>query len=190
RSQRPRGDRPRPPVPDEPARTVPPGSRRRGDRLVRGPAPLRGRPALRHRCLPLTRPARGTALRRGPPARPRRRARPAHRGRTARRLKPAGDHSPLVRRPGLGPEDNLVYAVAIHVHDLELVPGPLEPIARNRRALEMHHHEPADGLVVSALLVGERWEVETVPELIDREEPVDEPRSVVPLYGRRLLVGH
>src|SRR5215218_8287570 len=66
------------------------------------------------------------------------------------------------RYPG---HEYLVDAVAVHVHDLEGEPLPLEAIARRRYAPEAGHHHPAHGLVIPLLLVGQYSQPDTFFEL-------------------------
>src|SRR5918998_1270460 len=65
---------------------------------------------------------------------------------------------------GLGHE-YLVDAVAVHVHDLEGEPLPLEAVTYRAHAHEVGYHHPAHGLVIPLLLAGVCFQAEAFLQL-------------------------
>src|ERR687894_1796514 len=80
----------------------------------------------------------------------------------------------------------LVDAVAVHVHDIEGEPLPLEAVTCRGHTPEAGYHHPAHGLVIPLLLAGQYFQAEAFLQLFG-DQSVHQPGAVPAAHDRRLV---
>ena len=68
---------------------------------------------------------------------------------------------------------DFVDAVFFHVHDFEVPTGAVERFGLFRNAPEVRDDEPADGVIVAEIFLGQVGDIQKFFHLVDRQQAIE-----------------